>query len=33
MNYEDAANIDKFAGNVLHHAGRSDPPLVLTLPT
>ena len=32
MKYEDAANIDEFAGKVLHHAGRSDPPAVLTLP-
>ena len=32
MKYEDAANIDEFAGKVLHHAGRSNPPTVLTLP-
>ena len=33
MEYEDAANIDEFAGKVLHNAGRSNPPTVLTLPT
>ena len=32
MKCEDAANIDEFAGKVLHHAGRSDPPAVLILP-
>ena len=30
MKYEDAANIDEFAGKVLHHAGRSNSPTVLT---
>ena len=29
MEYEDAANIDEFAGKVLQHAGRSNPPTVL----
>ena len=32
MKCENAANIDQFAGKVLHHTGRSDPPAVLTLP-
>ena len=31
MKYEDAENKDEFAGKVLHHVGRSDPPTVLTL--
>ena len=29
---ENAANIDELTGKVLHHAGRSDLPAVLTLP-
>ena len=32
MKYEDAANIDEFAGKILHNIGRSDPPTVSTLP-
>ena len=32
MKYEDAENIDEYAGKVLHHAGISNPPTVLTLP-
>ena len=32
MKCENAANINEFAGKVLHYAGRSDPPAVLTLP-
>ena len=32
MKHEDAANKGEFAGKVLHHVGRSDPPALLTLP-
>ena len=32
MKCKNAANIEEFAGKLLHHAGRSDPPTVLKLP-
>ena len=31
MKHEDAANKDEFAGKVLHHVGRSDPPTVYSI--
>ena len=31
MKCENAANINEFAGKVLHHAGWSDPPAVLSI--